>query len=180
VFEPFFTTKAAGEGTGLGLAMVYACAEAHGGIARVFSPPGEGATFELCWPLVTSGEALEPSEPSPLVTGHETLLLVDDDDVALVTGRGVLETAGYTVHTALDPTEALAFLGAGGVRVDAMPHGGGREILRWVRSSARPVPVLLVTGSGERASEFDAVVTKPYTGYELTRAVRAALDAAAG
>src|SRR6185436_13601634 len=73
LFEPFFTTKAEGRGTGLGLAMVYACARAHGGRVEVASEVGRGATFELRLPLAKS-----PPEGAVLVSGlegHERILL---------------------------------------------------------------------------------------------------------
>ena len=108
IFEPFFTTKKVGEGTGLGLAMVYGIIMKHKGAINCYSVPGSGTTFRIYLPTIESFK--EPSiveiaeEPRG---GTETILLVDDEDILRDIGRQILEKFGYTVILAQDGEKAL-------------------------------------------------------------------------
>ncbi len=89
LFEPFFTTKGVGQGTGLGLAVVYGIVKQHHGVIRVQSQPGQGTTFSLYFsavdPKMEAAEEREPLEAQAMLGGSETILLVEDDpDIQLV------------------------------------------------------------------------------------------------
>lgn len=185
IFEPFHTTKADGSGTGLGLAMVYACAQAHGGIAGVDSVVGEGSTFWIRFPMSIAAEEPHTSPPSEVLRGSETVLLVDDDEFALISARGVLERAGYHVVTAGNGSEALGLLEARPATFDViatdlvMSEMGGRELLRRVRELVPELPVVVLTGGDPRDvsdAGFDAVLAKPFTPGQLTASLRQILD----
>ena len=103
VFDPFFTTKALGKGTGLGLAVVYGTARAHGGTVTVDSRPGDGATFRLLLPLSDRHAAIAmPLPPAPVVTGRGAVLLVDDEPSVRMVGQRTLASLGYEPVVAHD------------------------------------------------------------------------------
>ena len=106
IFEPFFTTKGPGKGTGLGLSTVYGIVKQHGGHVWVYSQVGKGTTFKVYLPRVADeAEARHP--PSEFITGgSETILLVEDDQAIRDVCRRYLETLGYAVLVAADPSEA--------------------------------------------------------------------------
>ncbi|MCX7635309.1 MAG: ATP-binding protein [Syntrophales bacterium] len=102
IFAPFFTTKAMGRGTGLGLATVYGIIKGHGGIITVESAPAAGTTFRIYLPA--SEKASHPvsaaDQLAPILTGSETILLVDDEEAILAVNREMLTALGYRVITA--------------------------------------------------------------------------------
>ena len=82
IFEPFFTTKGPGEGTGLGLAMVYGIVKQHGGHIMCYSEPGQGTIFKMYFPALVSGEEKRETETRAVPPGgSETILLVDDEQM---------------------------------------------------------------------------------------------------
>lgn len=111
IFEPFFTTKDVGKGTGLGLATVYGIVRQNKGFVNVESKPGEGSIFKIYFPRYFSKEnniKKEPPEvPLTVVSGGETILLVEDEKALLEMMKVVLETLGYNVLSALTPDEAI-------------------------------------------------------------------------
>ncbi len=103
VFEPFFTTKPKGEGTGLGLSMVYGVVKNHGGIVSTVSEPGKGTMVAFCLPATKQDQP--PSKPSPTLKPSyspksETILVVDDEEIIRQSSRRLLEKLGYRVLTA--------------------------------------------------------------------------------
>jgi PAS domain S-box-containing protein len=178
IFEPFFTTKAEGRGTGLGLAMVYACARAHGGRVEVTSEPGRGSTFELRLPLAASDVATATTSG-----GHGTVLLVDDEPLAVLHCRQILEKSGYSVLTASGGEEALALHGTRIGELDAvvtdlvMKSGDGRELAGALHQRRPSLPILLMTGGvyDSPNGEFTAVLEKPFSSGDLLAALAAAL-----
>jgi PAS domain S-box-containing protein len=182
LFEPFFTTKAEGRGTGLGLAMVYACARAHGGRVEVASEVGRGTTLELRLPLAPS-----PRESSALLSGlegHERILLVDDEPLVVLRCRQVLESHGYEVLTAGSGEEAVAAFGSRIEEIDAvvvdlvMSPGNGRELEEAFHARRPSLPIVLMTGGlvGERSGDFAGMLEKPFSSDELLASLRAVLD----
>ncbi|HMF09195.1 MAG TPA: CheR family methyltransferase, partial [Thermoanaerobaculia bacterium] len=119
LFEPFFTTKATGEGTGLGLAVVYGIVQSHGGLIDVESAVGKGTTFHLSFPLDGAGEKKPVPEQARSATdasgedqasqasGGGTVLFVEDEKTIADSAAGLMEAAGYRVLRASDGYEAL-------------------------------------------------------------------------
>lgn len=98
IFEPFFTTKGVGEGTGLGLATVYGIIKQNNGYINVYSEPGQGTSFKIYFPAVEEDQQKPGTESVgyAMVGGTETILMVEDEEVILKTGKYLLEDLGYT------------------------------------------------------------------------------------
>jgi hypothetical protein len=176
VFEPFFTTKPTGQGTGLGLSMVYGFARQSGGTARIRSRVGEGTTVEILMPVSdTSPQALaEPLEPAPDGQGQSVLLVEDDDSVRLLVAS-VLDELGYAVIEVSDPRLAAPILESGRP-VDLMvsdvglPGMNGRQLAEIARQHRPDLPILFVTGYAENAAIRSSflgrnmdMITKPFS-----------------
>ncbi|HKT61232.1 MAG TPA: PAS domain S-box protein [Gemmatimonadales bacterium] len=192
IFDPFFTTKEAGKGTGLGLSTVYGIVEQSGGHIAVESAPGQGATFTIFLPRhEPSPGAVAPGQPDRrgLPTGHETLLLVEDEAAVRSSARRLLERHGYEVVEARHGRDALRILDEGGRKIDlvitdlVMPEMGGREMVERVRAHHPAMKVLFMSGYSERAVTSDGsmppgtgFVEKPFTVEQLIRRTREILD----
>jgi signal transduction histidine kinase len=184
IFEPFFTTKRAGQGTGLGLAVVAGVVVSHGGTIDVSSKPGEGSLFTVSLPVVArSGARAQPApKPTRALGGTEHVLVADDDQRVRVLLERVLTGAGYRVTLAEDGLDALERLEQAQdvalVLTDlVMPRLGGDELLR--RLAGR-VKVLLMSGYASHPVIVDAsahVLAKPFAARDLLARVREVLDA---
>ena len=167
--DPFFTTKPVGEGTGLGLSMVYSTVQAHLGRMEIRSEPGRGTCVTLRFPGFAGGPdpALAPPSAHP-AQGLETLdvLLVDDDDLIQISVQGLLETLGHRVTSALSGEEALRQVAAGShpdlVILDMnMPGIGGKGTLPRLRALRPDLPILLATGRADQAA-LDLAASTPW------------------
>jgi CheY-like chemotaxis protein len=188
-FEPFFTTKPQGQGTGLGLTMVYGIVQQHGGTVRVESEPGHGARFEVSWPA-TSMRTSRPSDaPVPRVLGGSETILVAEDEAGVRGGVvRLLENAGYRVLVAAHGEEAVeVFRGYASEIALAlldivMPRLGGSVAAMRMREIRADLPVVLTSGHGHvRRLDVTHVpgalhLDKPYPSEALLRIVREALD----
>jgi len=109
IFEPFFTTKEKGQGTGLGLSMVYGVVKQSDGYIDVYSEPGMGTTFKIYLPRVD--EAVAPQEAQTAIStalrGHETVLMVEDEGALRTLTGNLLQMCGYVVLAANNGAEAL-------------------------------------------------------------------------
>jgi PAS domain S-box-containing protein len=193
IFEPFFTTKDVGRGTGLGLAVVYGVAQAHGGWVDCISSPGAGSRFDVYLPRSTeSAERAAPAEPKqPESRGRgETVLLADDEPLVRSVARHSLERDGYRVVMATDGAEAVDVFRrereVGRVALVvldvSMPNMSGRQAFEAIRQIDPAVPVLFASGhplTDVTMGAGTAFLQKPYTPSSLSNAVRTALDAAA-
>lgn len=190
IFEPFFTTKEPGKGTGLGLPMVYGIVKHHGGFVNFESEPGRGATFKIFIPALH--QETEPSnvdEESAPLEGHETVLLVDDEDYIRDLGERFLAKAGYRVLTAANGSEAVEvyrrdYDEIALVILDLMmPDMTGRQCLEELASINPQVKVLIASGYSVDESitpqvlgRAEAFVRKPYEKAQLLLAMRKVLD----
>ena len=121
VFEPFFTTKRVGEGTGLGLAMVYGIVKQSGGYILVDSAPGQGSVFRIYLPRTTDDARRDPAPPVFVpARGAETILLVEDEEAVRGLARRVLQRQGYGVIEARNGREALEVADAHDGRIDLL------------------------------------------------------------
>ncbi len=191
LFEPFFTTKAPGEGTGLGMAMIYGLVQQHEGTIDVESTPGQGTRVTIGLPLA---EVMVPNatpRSAMLIRegATETILLVEDEEMVRRAGRRILEKHGYRVMQAADGAEAMALLRERGSEIAlvvsdvVMPRMGGRELYASLREEGFRMPFLFTSGYTDRMSSDTIaldpnvpVLPKPWTWTELTASVRAALD----
>lgn len=189
-FDPFFTTKEQGKGTGLGLATVYGIAKQAGGHTRLRSELGRGTTVEVYLPL--SHEQAADVEPvvsaKPLVSGTETLLLVEDEEGVAALLLAVLERAGYTVLTASNGSEALELYTRRADEIDLivtdviMPVMGGAELISTLRARGHEPRVLFISGyTDNELSRLDLLdegvdlLRKPFHTEALARRVHEAL-----
>jgi signal transduction histidine kinase/ActR/RegA family two-component response regulator len=187
-FEPFFTTKGVGKGTGLGLAQVYGIAKQAGGLARIFSRPGEGAEVTIYLPQRTAEEtaAAEALGHSASVAPGARILVVDDD--AGVRGYMVelLKGLGYEPIEAADGQSGLDALEEGPVDLlildYAMPGMTGAEVARASLARRPGLPIVFVSGYAE-SSALDAAIgdsarllRKPFDGAALAAVVYKALS----
>ncbi len=177
VFEPFFTTKPIGQGTGLGLSMIYGFAKQMRGHVRIESVVGRGTTVSLYLPQYRGevlGDDLLPVEAAPSGQGETVLLIEDDSSVRLLIGE-VLRELGYACIEAIDGQTALPIL-ASNARIDLMitdvglPGMNGRQVAEIARQHRPDLKVLFVTGYAEHATGASrflepgmAMVTKPFT-----------------
>lgn len=190
IFEPFFTTKEVGKGTGLGLAMVYGIAKSHNGWVQVSSELGRGTVFTVFIPATEAAVTEEKAQVVTVPGGHETILVVDDEELVLGLARTILERHGYAVLTAYDGLDALDVFQANADRVDAivldlnMPRMTGLEAIPRMREIRPDVPIIISSGyraDAEARSAIESgaagVVQKPYSPSVMALAVRKALDA---
>jgi CheY-like chemotaxis protein len=190
IFEPFFTTRRAGEGTGMGLAVVYGIVKAHGGAINVESTPGKGASFGVYLPLTrVSGAAEGTDDAKPLRGGHERILFVDDEELLATAARMMLERLGYEVTAVTSSTEAWRIFLGGPMRFDlvitdqTMPGMTGTMLAEKILRVRKDMPIILYTGHSDTVSPekaqtlgIRAFSTKPVVRGKLARTVRRVLD----
>ena len=159
VFDPFFTTKPIGQGTGLGLSMIYGFTQQSGGQVRIDSCPGQGTSIKLYLPAALGAETQEEQgdAESPSEGSGQTVLVVEDDDAVRLLICEVLMDLSYRVLEAEDADAALRTLTATG-RIDLMvsdvglPGMNGRQLADVARQHRPDLPVLFVTGYAENAA----------------------------
>jgi signal transduction histidine kinase len=176
-FDPFFTTKPIGQGTGLGLSMIYGFARQTGGQVRIQSEPGKGTMITLYLPRFRGIDAPAVTavrhEPLPRARG-ESVLVVEDDSAVRMLVVDVLEGLGYGVIQACDGPAALPVL-ASDARIDllvsdvGLPGMNGRDVAEIARRHRPDLKILFVTGYAEKAAvrreflgEGMEMITKPF------------------
>jgi len=185
IFDPFFTTKPAGEGTGLGLSMVHASVTKAGGKIKVQSRPGEGTSFHVYWPCVTGRKQPSDDQESEDVSGQESILFVDDEELVATLAKMGLQSLGYRVTTRTSSTAALEEFRLHPDAYDlvctdlAMPDLNGAELAAQIKTLRPEIPILLVSGLPlakalplSARARFQGVVSKPFTAYDLAFSAR--------
>jgi two-component system cell cycle sensor histidine kinase/response regulator CckA len=190
LFEPFFTTKGLAEGTGLGLATCYGMVRQAGGHFTVESEPGIGSVFRIFFPRVFLECPAPPpaTEPQPEAeSGHETILLVEDEAPLRAILALCLRARGYTVLESCDGLEALEVKEKHGgidllVTDVMMPRMGGRELAERLRRQRADLPVLFMSGyTGDELASRGilqsnvALIEKPFAPDELIRNLKQVL-----
>jgi CheY-like chemotaxis protein len=188
IFEPFFTTKELGEGTGMGLAMVYGIVQNHGGHIELTTAVGRGTTFEVRLPAtLEAARALEPAGVEAQ-RGSGRILVVDDEEVVRLTVAHLLKTLGYQVAMASDGDEAIRHFRTHHGQIDlvildfALPRMNGRECFSALKQIDPQVKALLSSGYGLDGELQEALaegmagfVQKPYVISQVAEAIRRVL-----
>jgi PAS domain S-box-containing protein len=190
IFEPFFTTKEVGQGTGMGLSVVYGVVKSLNGDISVESAPGIGSTFRVLLPRIA--EAVSHEVVHEIPRGKERILFVDDEEVLAILGKGVLERLGYRVTAITDSREALEVFSKTPSEFDlvltdqTMPWIAGITLAQELLKIRADIPIILATGhtdsvSAEKANAMGIreYLMKPLARQELAIAVRRVLDAKA-
>jgi PAS domain S-box-containing protein len=193
IFDPYYTTKDQSVGTGLGLAVVHSIIKKHGGAVMLSSEPGKGADFYIYLPVMDSGEIKEPeplTHDEPLLpSGKERILLVDDEDSILETGKEMLEYLGYSVKTCAKSSDAWDLFQDAPDWFDlvisdmTMPDMNGDELARKMIAIRPALSVIICTGYNPKIDEaaaksmgLKAFIFKPLTFQKLATTVRKVLD----
>jgi signal transduction histidine kinase/CheY-like chemotaxis protein len=191
IFEPFFTTKEQGKGTGLGLATVYGIVNQSGGYIRVLSEPGKGTTFIAYFPRArdTGPAAGRKEVGKKALSGDETILLVEDEEMVRELATETLRGYGYTVLEAGNGEEAIAASTKcrGTIHLlitdVVMPGMNGLEVAQRVKSARADILVLYMSGYSEEAVTHlgvmgpgEGFLQKPITPSRLSSRVREMLS----
>jgi two-component system cell cycle sensor histidine kinase/response regulator CckA len=194
IFEPFFTTKPKGQGTGLGLSMVYGVVKQSDGHIWVYSESGRGSTFKIYLPRTEEPSELQERRPGQLarLDGSETILVVEDEEVVREFVERVMRRHGYTVHAIADPKEAIEFATTRTLSVDllvtdvVLPEMSGPALAELVQREHPGSKVLYMSGYTDNAvvrhGVLDAEMSflqKPFTTEALLHTIRDVLDSSA-
>ena len=190
IFEPYFTTKPKGKGTGLGLSVIHGIMKSCGGEITVYSEPDQGTSFHLYFPVI-EGKYLvsERDVAKQIPTGHEKILLVDDEEIIVKMERIMLEKLGYQITSFTDSQEALQAFRTTPDSFDllitdlTMPQLTGIQLASEVNAIRADLPIILLSGFSETMNAEKAkslgireYIMKPVIKKELAQVIRKVLD----
>ena len=191
VFEPFFTTKKEGQGTGLGLSMIYGIVKQNEGFINVYSEPGQGTTFKIYFARYEGQYApnTDSTVPETIKGKGETVLLVEDDLSILEIGKMILERLGYTVLTSNKPSEAIRAAEDYDSEIAllltdvVMPEMNGRELAKLIKETRPEIKCLFMSGYTANVIAHHGVLDedvhflqKPMSLLSMAQKVREVLD----
>lgn len=191
IFDPFFTTKEHGKGTGLGLSTVLSIVKSHGGFLNVYSEPGNGTTFSVCFPAMDApeGEVAKVQEDTHPRGNGEMILIVDDEAAVRTITQQTLETYGYRVMVAADGTEAVALYSMHRMEVAAvvtdmmMPVMGGPATIQVLQRLNPDVKIIAASGLANDGGAARAAamgvkhfLPKPFTAQTILTALHQLLS----
>jgi len=190
IFEPFFTTKETGKGSGMGLAVVHGIMKSHGGCITVHSEPGKGSEFRLSIPLCTGRQEghAEYVEKFPL-RRKEKILLIDDEELILLSLHKALQRTGYQVTAVQDGMEACRLFRENPGAFDivltdmTMPGLSGVDLAKQIMDIRADIPVILCTGYSDIVDEqavkrigIREMLFKPSNIFDINQSIRRVLD----
>jgi two-component system, cell cycle sensor histidine kinase and response regulator CckA len=191
LFEPFFTTKETGKGTGLGLCTIYGIVKQNKGFINVYSEPGHGTTFKIYFPRYEGKDEISSvkGNQASVISGRETVLVVEDEPALLEMSKLMLEMQGYKVLSAASPREAIRLSREHSGKIDllmtdvVMPEMNGRDLaenmltlypdLKCLFTSGYTANVIAHRGVLEEGVHF---IQKPFSRNDLAMKVREVLD----
>ena len=189
IFDLVFTTQEMGRGTGLGLASVFGIIQNHGGHINVYSEKGHGTTFNIYVPVSETQIVEEKGAPSELLTGTETILLVDDEDMIITVANEMLRKLGYEIIVAKSGKEAIELCRAHKDTIDIiildmiMPDMSGEETYDRIKEVIPEVKVLLSSGYSIIGQAKDMLergcngfIQKPFNLRRLSQKIREVLN----
>ena len=183
LFQPFYTTKE--KGTGMGLTVVYGIVKHSNGEIIVYSEVNKGSTFKIYFPI--SNLTIEPelSKNYKLLTGTESIMFIDDEEIVLDSLTDILRKLGYTVNSFLDPTKAVNFFKEKSNKIDiiitdqTMPSISGFELSQEFLKIRPDIKIILITGFSKNLkrrqvlnSGVSMVLMKPFNIEELATKLR--------
>jgi two-component system cell cycle sensor histidine kinase/response regulator CckA len=188
VFEPFFTTKAPGKGTGLGLATIHGIVKQAGGHIWLYSEPGLGTTFKICFPRMDAQQTVAPADPLPApAVGVGTVLVVEDEPSVRETTTELLKRAGYRVLAVVDGAQAIIAVENATESIDVivsdvvMPTMSGIALSEHMMDRHPEIGLVLLSGYTAGMLEIERIiargaifVSKPVTSDALILAIQAA------
>ncbi|MEA1933383.1 MAG: response regulator [Thermodesulfobacteriota bacterium] len=192
IFDPYFTTKETGKGTGLGLSVVHGIIKSHGGEIRVYSEPGKGTVFHVYLPVIKADfVSSETVSDKALPTGHEHILLVDDEPRIIKMFQRILERLGYKVTARTGSIDALETFRAQPDKFDlvitdmTMPNMTGDKLAGKLIKIQPDIAIILCTGFSEGMTKKKAAslgikgfLMKPIKSKDLSMMIRKTLDSA--
>ena len=191
IFEPFYTTKAVGQGTGLGLATVYAIVTQNNGAIRVHSEEGNGATFKIYLPKAQqiSKQPVLINTAVAMPKGNETILVVEDSDEVRELAIDVLQMQGYTILEARGGVEAIEIVKNYSEKIDLlltdviMPNMNGKQLVEHLSRTDPNLKTLFMSGYSDEViakhgilDSNIAFLQKPFTLAQLTDKIQQVLD----
>lgn len=191
-FDPFFTTKPIGQGTGLGLSMIYGFAQQSGGLLSLDSVPDQGTRVQLYLPRLYVASVQQTAAPvaldAPAAVAGETVLLVEDEPAVRMLVLDLLDALGYTTLQAQDAKAALGLLESS-QRIDllvtdvGLPGMNGRQLAEIARQHRPDLKVLFMTGYAQKATERQGfleqgmdMVAKPFSLDLLANKIRTMIN----
>jgi PAS domain S-box-containing protein len=189
VFDPFYTTKGPGEGTGLGLSVVYGIVRDHKGAIDITSEPGKGTTVSVYLPLIITGEVEQKQALEQIVGGSERILLVDDEADIVEVVESMLSSLGYHVTARRSSVETLELFRTRPSDFDlvitdmTMPNIRGDDLAGEMLKIRGDIPIILCTGFSEMITEEKArsigirrFMMKPLYMKDLAKVIREVLE----
>jgi PAS domain S-box-containing protein len=190
IYEPYFTTKKQGKGTGLGLSVVHGIIKEYGGDIRVYSEVGKGTVFHVYLPLLEDAHGRSvPGCSREYPTGHERILLIDDEEPIAQMIQMILERLGYLITVRTGSLEALDDFKADPLKYDlvisdrGMPKMTGMQLAGELIAIRPEIPIIICTGFTHEEDEYRAkalgikgFLIKPVAIADLAVMVRNVLD----
>ena len=190
IFDPFFTTKPKDEGTGMGLAMVHGIIKSYKGDIAVYSQVGQGTAVRVFIPAIQRASKEEIAvDTTPVPTGTERVLFVDDENALVEIGERMLSRLGYRVSGLTSSVEALKLFGEKPHGFDlvitdlTMPNITGDKLAREILARRADIPIIMVTGFSEEMKAeamqrmgIKKIILKPIVTRDIARAIRDVLD----
>ena len=192
IYEPFFTTKEQGKGTGLGLSVAFGIVESHHGHIDVRSAPDSGTAFHVYFSVADASslpDEKNSTDPSPLSTGKETILIIEDEEMLRDMLDLALQDQGYKRIIAVDGKEGITLFAEHHDTIDlvvtdmGLPKVNGKQVVREITTIDPLARIIVMSGylepgirSALLSMGVQAILQKPFITDDLLRAVREVLD----